>query len=337
MYTGKMKNKILITGAAGFLGGRTTKYFAGDEAYEVVATSRRTDRKQELEKAGCTFIAGDLCDATFCDEITQNKDIVVHCAALSSPFGAYENFYSANYIVTKQLVDASIKNGVKKFIFISTPSIYFNFSDRFDVKESDALPAKMVNAYAETKLQAERFVLAKNGNNIQTIALRPRAIIGAEDTVIFPRVFAAYEAKRLKIIGNGNNVCDLTCVSNVITAISCAIKAGDKAYGESFNITDGEGVNFWESVNYVLTSLDYQPVSKRVPKQLAMMAATIIEQKAKWTKDSREPALTRYGIGILSNHFTLNIDKAKTVLGYKPVYKTIDGINEYITWHKQQK
>lgn len=332
-----MKKKFLITGAGGFLGGRTTKYFAADNNYEVVATSRRSDRKQELEKTGATYVSGDLCDTAFCENITQGVNIVVHCAALSSPFGSYANFYSANYFATKQLLEASIKNGVTKFILISTPSIYFNFTDRFNVKESDPLPEKMVNAYAKTKLLAEELVLAHNGKNIETIALRPRAIIGAEDSVIFPRLFAAYEAKRLKIIGRGNNVCDLTCVSNVIEAIRCAINAKENAFGEAYNITDGESVNFWEAVNYTLSALDYTPVSKHIPKQLAMLAATFFEQKAKWTRDSREPSLTRYGIGILCHHFTLDINKAKTMLGYEPVYKTMDGINEYITWHKNQK
>jgi nucleoside-diphosphate-sugar epimerase len=60
------------------------------------------------------------------------------------------------------------------------------------VKESDKLPEKMINSYAATKLLAEQLVLSQNNNNFQTIALRPRAIIGAEDTVIFPRVLEAY-------------------------------------------------------------------------------------------------------------------------------------------------
>lgn len=332
-----MKSKLLITGAAGFLGGRTAKHFAADDNYEVVATSRRNYRKQELENTGCSFLTGDLCDTNFCDVITHNKDIVVHCAALSSPFGAYQSFYSANYLATKYLLESSIKNGVRKFIFISTPSIYFNFADRFDVKESDPLPNKMVNAYAETKLIAEQLVLANNCKNIQTIALRPRAIIGAEDTVIFPRVLTAYKANRLKIIGGGNNVCDLTSVRNVIESIKCAINSGDEAYGEAYNITDGDSVKFWETINYALASLGWNPVNTRVPKQLAMLAATVIEQKAKWFRDKREPVLTRYGIGILSNHFTLNIDKAKTKLRYEPIMKTMDGINEYIEWYKQQE
>jgi nucleoside-diphosphate-sugar epimerase len=332
----KVKN-ILITGAGGFLGGRTAKYFAEEEPdYHIIATSRRKERMDELTKHGCNYVAGDLSDAKFCDSITQGVDIVVHCAALSAPFGAYQNFYNSNLLATQHLLNAASKNGAVKFIFISTPSIYFNFKDRFDVKESDALPAKMVNAYAQTKLMAEQLVLSENKSQLQTIALRPRAIIGAEDTVIFPRVLEAYRSGRLKIIGNGNNICDLTCARNVIEAIKCAITAPDVASGEAYNITDGESVNFWDAVNYALSSLGYEPVKKRIPKQLAAMAATILEQKARWLSEKKEPPLTKYGVGILHHNFTLNIEKAKSKLGYQPVMSTLEGINEYINWHKNQ-
>lgn len=337
MYTGNMKNTILVTGAAGFLGGRVAKHFAQiGEQYTVIATSRRTERKDELESYGCAFIAGDLCNMDFCDTITQNVTTVIHCAALSAPYGNYQHFHHSNVLATQTLLNASIKNGVKKFIFISTPSIYFNYSDRFDVKESDPLPSKMVNAYAATKLQAEQLVLAKNTTQFKTIALRPRAIIGAEDTVIFPRVLEAYNQKRLRIIGNGENVCDMTCAYNVIEAIRCAIHANDEAYGEAYNITDGAYVKFWDAVNYALTSLAFEPVERKVPQKLAYFAASVIEQKAKLFSE-KEPTLTKYGIGILSHSFTLSIEKANKLLNYKPLMSTYEGINEYISWHKKNR
>lgn len=331
-----MKLKILITGAAGFLGGRTAKFFAMNEAYEIVATSRRNARQTELEQAGCHFINGDLVDASFCNSVTKSIDIVIHCAALSAPFGVYEDFYNSNFKASQNLVEASIANGVRKFIFISTPSIYFNYSDRFDVSESDPLPQTMVNDYAATKLMAEQLILSKNNKDFQTIALRPRAIIGAEDTVIFPRVLEAYNKGRLKIIGDGQNICDLTCVSNVIQAIQCCIAAQEEAYGEAYNITDGNAVKFWDAVNYALTSLGCQPVKKRVNQKIAFLAASILERKAKLLKEKKEPTLTRYGIGVLSNNFTLNIEKAKSKLQYEPKMKTMDGINEYIFWHQSK-
>jgi nucleoside-diphosphate-sugar epimerase len=333
-----MKNKIVITGAAGFLGGRVAKYFAENfKTATIIATSRRNSRALELEKHGCQFVKGDLTDQVFCNSIVLNVEIVVHCAALSAPYGLYNDFYQSNYIASKNLLEACVKNGVKKFIFIGTPSIYVDLSDRFNINEIEPLPKEMINHYAKTKLMAEELILGFNGNGIETISLRPRAIIGAEDTVIFPRVLEAYNKGSLKIIGKGNNICDFTCVRNVIEAILCCIRADSYAYGQAYNITDNQPVDFWATLNYTLRSLNLKPCSKKVPRNIAMFVANLFEFKAKLLVQKSEPTITKYGIGILSNSFTLDISKAKELIHYKPIMSTYEGINEFIRWYKTTK
>ncbi|MFN5596861.1 MAG: NAD-dependent epimerase/dehydratase family protein, partial [Bacteroidota bacterium] len=201
---------LLVTGASGFLGGRTAAHFAGVPDFLVRATSRSTKKAGVLTQLGCEFVPGDLTDANFVSTLVAGIDIIVHCAALSSPYGIKSAFESANIIATETLLQAARNAGVSKFIFISTPTIYVDLTSKFNVKESDPLPRKPVNRYAETKLLAEQIVLSNNTQAIQTLALRPRAIIGAEDTVIFPRVLNAYEKGKLKIVGRGDNLCDLT-------------------------------------------------------------------------------------------------------------------------------
>jgi 2-alkyl-3-oxoalkanoate reductase len=322
--------RLVITGAAGFLGGRTAKYFAQKYTnHTVVPTSRR-----EISLAN--FMQGDLCEATFCEAVTAGAEIIVHCAALSSPYGVYDDFYQANVVATQNLLNASIKNGVKKFVFISTPSIYFDFTDRFEVKESQPLPTRIVNHYASTKLIAENNVLAMNNPEFATLALRPRAIIGAEDTVILPRVLEAYHKGKLKIVGKGNNICDFTCARNVIEAIDCAIHAPSDAFGEAYNITDGTPIKFWDALRQVLQGLGLKPPTQRVPKQLAMWVGGFLEWKARFFEEKKEPVLTRYSVGVLANSLTMDISKARQKLNYQPVMTTQDGINEYIQWKKAQ-
>ena len=264
-------------------------------------------------------------------------DYVVHCAALSSPWGRYNDFYSANVEVTKNILEASVNNHVKKFVFISTPSIYFNFHDRFLVKESDPLPGKPVNYYAATKLLAEKHVLNANGNRIKTLALRPRAIVGAGDTVIFPRLLRAYHAGGLKIIGNGTNRCDLTCAGNVVEAIACSFNAGDEAFGRAFNISDGSPVILWQTINHLLHELELEPITKKIPESLAYFAARLIELKHKLLLDTSEPAITRYGLGALSKSLTMDISSARKYLNYQPIQTTEEGIKEFVEWYRSEK
>lgn len=330
--------KILVTGASGFLGGRLLKHLAALYPSTVVTgTSRRADRKKEFEALGCFFIAGDLLDVLFCEEITKEADVVIHCAALSSPWGNINLFEEANVKATKNLLNASVSNKVKRFIFISTPSIYFDFTDRYNIKEEDPLPEKMVNHYAATKLEAEQFVLAMNGKGIETLALRPRAIIGAEDTVIFPRLIKAYKEGRLKIIGNGKTIADLTCVRNVIEAILCSMRAEKKALGQAYNITNGEPVVLWDKINHLLRALNFEPLHKKIPAGLVMTVAALMEWKAKLFSPDKEPTLTKYGIGVLTYSLTMNISKANTLLDYRPVQTTEEGLTEFIEWYKTQQ
>lgn len=328
--------QLLITGASGFLGGRTAAHFARLPQYSVRATSRSTKKEANLTQLGCEFVPGDLTDATFVSQLVAGMDTIVHCAALSSPYGVRSAFESANILATETLLQAARNAGVSKFIFISTPTVYVDLTSKFNVKESDPLPKNPVNRYAETKLQAECIVLANNSQGIQTLALRPRAIIGAEDTVIFPRVLNAYEKGKLKIVGKGDNLCDLTCVRNVIEAIHCAMYAPEHAYGEAYNITNGEPVNFWEMLNYALESLGYNRVHKKVPKGVAIRVASLVESYYKLFHPHKEPTLTAYGIAVLADHFTMDISKAQTLLNYKPVMTTKEGIDEFIAWHKNQ-
>jgi len=329
---------VLVTGASGFLAGRMSKIFVEMDLFEhLLATSRSDIRSQEFKDRGIDFIGGDCLDVNHCERICRDIDIVVHCAALSSPWGKYIDFYNSNVAITRNLLEAAKTVGVKKFIFISTPGVYFNFHSRLNVSEFNTLPSRPANSYAATKLMAEKLVLENNQPDFGTIALRPRAIIGAEDTVILPRLIRAHEAGKLKIIGSGKNIVDMTNVTNVVEAVICCIESEPEVYGQAYNITNGDPVELWAAINYTLRELGYKEVQKKISRRLAMMAAFVDENLHRYILKNTEPVLTRYGISVLSDNFTLNINKSRKLLGYQPKSDTKAGIDEYINWHKAKK
>jgi 2-alkyl-3-oxoalkanoate reductase len=332
-----MYQKILITGASGFVGGRLLKDFTRRfPTAQVIGTGRRKERQAEFAALGCQFVPGDLEKIADCERLMEGVDLLIHCAGLSSPWGSYQQFYNANVKPTQQLLEAGKAGNLQRLVLISTPSVYFNFKDRYQVKESDPLPDPMVNQYAYTKLEAEKMVLAANGPDLKTIAIRPRAIIGAEDTVIFPRVLRAYHEGKLQIIGNGQNKVDLTCVTNVIEAVACCIKAEGEALGKPYNISDGEPVSLWGTINELLQSLGLEPVKKKVPLALAMGIAGLNERFNRWFRPDQEPALVRYSIGILARNFSMDISQARNLLGYQPVQSTQQGVEEFVKWYRGQ-
>ena len=323
---------VLITGAAGFLGGRLTKYLAERPAYRVTATSRRDHRAAEFAAAGARFVAFDADDPTFYERLCMGQEAVVHCAALSSPWGRYADFYDANVRLTERLLAASRRAGVQRFINISSPTVYNDYGHIRNARETDPLPPP-VNHYSATKQLAERAVSAAHGPEFSTLSLRPRAIIGAEDTVIFPRLMRAYDAERLRVVGNGRNLVDFTAVHNLCSAIERALNAPPRAYGRAYNITNGKPESLWDIINELLRRLGRPPVEKRLPYWLADAAARWFELRARLGSGA-EPTLTRYGVSVLARDATFNIDAAREHLGYAPPQTTADALAEFVAWYR---
>lgn len=320
---------ILITGAAGFLGGRLTKYLAAHEGFSVRATSRRTHRTEELQQAGAEFWPFGATPLTL---LMRGVDAVVHCAALSSPWGRYDAFYQANVALTERLLVAAQEAGVQRFVNISTPSLYNDYRDVVGARESDPLP-EPINHYAATKRMAELRVQAAHGAAMKTLSIRPRALIGAEDVVIFPRVMRAYDLGRLRIIGSGDNMVDFTAVHNLCRAIELALRAPAEAYGRTYNVTDGQPVPMWSAINTMLTRLGKAPVRRHLPYSVADAVARLSEWRARRSRAYTEPALTRYGVAVLSRSFTLDITAAREHLGYRPQQTTDEAITEFVNWY----
>ena len=235
---------VLLTGATGFLGFRTLEKLVEDSRVsKIVAVGRVIKLTHKVNHSKVEYILGDLIDEAFVNGVVKNMDVIIHAAAMSSPWGRLESFYSANVLVQKNLIHAAKKAGIKRFVYISSPSIYFELKDKLNIKESDPLPKQFINAYAKTKREAE-ILLQKSG--IAYVAIRPRALIGRGDTVIMPRLIRACDEGKLKIMGSGKNIVDLTSVANVADSLLLSVFARDEALNQIYNISNGQPVLLWQ-------------------------------------------------------------------------------------------
>lgn len=326
--------KILLTGSLGFLGSRTLEKLAKQDEVEAITAAARTKREWRILKSPKIHYAyGDLRDKKYVNAIATGCHSIVHTAALSSPWGKPEAFRQSNVEVQANLLEAAQAHQVNRFIYVSTPSLYFELKDKFNISEEDPLPGKFINNYAATKHEAEA-LLSESG--IPYITLRPRALIGRGDTIIMPRLIRAYDEGRLQVIGNGKNIADLTPVANVADAILLALTARETALNQVYNISNGNPVVLWEKIDLVLKQLGRQLPSKSKPSWLVGAVARLMELKARLT-DNREPPLTIYGAGTLSHSFTLSIEKAERLLGYQPEMTVDEAIDEFTEWYKRHE
>ena len=327
----------LVTGATSGLGLNAVAFLRrrGDS---VRAVGRNQAVAPLLSQLGAEFCAADLSSATSQDteRLFNGVSTVWHCAALSSPWGAYEDFYQANVVVTDKLSDWAGARGVKVFVHISTPSLYFDYRAHRDIPESYR-PSRFVNAYAQTKAMAEDVIqeAARRYPNTRFVLLRPRALFGPHDRVVLPRILGLLEKRRgvLPLPAGGRALVDLTYVENVIHAMNLATEASHLPSGAVFNVTNQEP----NTLAYVLDRLLRQELGievhiKDVPYPVLDVAARGLEVLGNLS--GKEPPFTRYSIGALNFDMTLSSTKARQELGYTPLYSLDEGISRTAKWLK---
>ena len=322
-------NQILVTGATGFLGSRTVERLSAMPGLSVRATGRKLKTNNQVKADNVHYMLGDLNDSDFVSQLVDGVDCIVHAAALSSPWGSKDDFWESNVNPTKLLLEAAAREEVKRFVFISTPSMYFEMKSLFGIKESNSLP-RPINQYAASKREAERLIRAAT---VPYVILRPRALIGRGDTVILPRILRAHKEARLRQMGNGKNKVDVTPVVNVVDAIILGLEAQGKALNETYNISNGDPEALWPMLKTLLDNLSLPPLTKSIPIPLILTVARLMEWHARWLNGNQEPTLTVYGVGTMTMNFSMDISKAQNLLGYTPRQSVEEALDDFIEWH----
>ena len=307
--------RVLVTGATGFLGGALIRHLR-DRGFETIAVGRNAERCHLLAEAGFTALRADLSqpDAQLAKRIGP-LDTVVHCAALSSPWGRLAAFRAANVEGTRNVLDLAAALGARRFVNISSPTVYFELKDKVRVAESAALP-RPINAYARTKAEAERLVLSRP--DLGPVNLRPRGIYGAGEETLLPRLLAAARRGPLPLLRNGVAAIDLTHVSDVVAAVEAALRPDPVLAGETFNISGGETVAVREIVERTCTALSVPLRWRRVPFHPALFAARLAYLASLARLTPKEPPVTPYTLGLFAFRQSLDITKARRMLGWQP-------------------
>lgn len=326
--------KVLVTGATGFLGQKTALRLK-EEGFTVTGLGRNSRIGESLEDQGIRFARVDLSarepeSLAKLQAAVDGHDYIIHCAALSSPWGKYEEFHSANVVGTENILAAAKAARVRRLVHVSTPSLYVDRDSRVNIRESDPLPRTAINYYSQTKLMAEERVDQATSEGLATVTIRPQGIIGPGDAAILPRLLKIAKKGVLPVIGDGDCMIDLTYVDNVVEALVCAMKAPDSVIGRKYNITNGEPVNIYATLEGIFQALGFTYRKKNLSFDKAYAIAATIEFVCRNFLSRVEPILTRYNVCLLGRSRTLNIDAAREELGYQPRVSLQDGISRII-------
>jgi len=330
---------VLVTGASGFVGGAVVRRLVREGEHDVAVLVRPTSDLSDLGAAADAVrrVYGDLTDPVSLARATAGADIVIHSAARVDERGSRTQFVTENLHATEHLLAAARRDGVSRFVFVSSPSALMDRDggDQVDIDESVPYPRRYLNFYSETKAAAERAVLAADAPGLRTVALRPRAIWGAGDrSGPIVRMLSRTQAGSLPDLSFGRTVYASLChVDNVAEACLRAARP-EAPGGRAYFVADAERTDVWGFLAEVAQRLGY-PVPTRTPNPAVLNAlVTVLDSvwripavATRWS-----PPLSGYVVALLSRTATYDTGAVARDLGYRPVMDRDTGIAEFLTW-----
>jgi nucleoside-diphosphate-sugar epimerase len=330
--------KALVTGAGGFLGGGLAKALRarGDE---VRGFSR--GEYPHLTELGVEHVRGDVGDAEAVARAVEGVDVVFHVAAKVSASGAYEEFHATNVVGAKNVVEACQAAGVKALVYTSTPSVAFGPEDIEGADESIGYSEHFDALYAQTKAEAEKQVLAADGESLRTVAIRPHIVWGPGDTSLLPRVLERGRAGILRRIEDGGppKRVDITYIDDAVQAHLLAAEkllaggeVADTIAGKPYFVSSGSPVEIWSFVDRLLGAAKIPPVKKSVSPKMAMAAGWVFETVHNVLGRDGEPRMSTWIVRELTTSRWFDISAAKRDLGYEPKVDLEEGLRRLTAW-----
>lgn len=321
--------KVLVTGGGGFLGCCIVELLQR-RGYEVRAIGRH--KQPVLESRGITFFSGDVSFLEDVERAVDGVDAVFHVAGRAKMDMDYQAYYNTHVVGTKNIVSACEKYGVSKLIFTSTPAVVFNGDDFSGNDESLPLQMRYHWPYVTTKARAERYVLEHHSSRLKTVAIRPHLMLGEGDPHLIPNVLHRAERGQLKIVGDGENLVDITFVKNAAYAHLLAFDALDRgtAGGKAYFIGQERPVKLWVLINKILEGAGLEPIHKHISFRCAYWAGWAMELFYKLFLRVKMPPMTRVLATVLSKNHYFSHERAYRDLGYVPQITIEQGLSELI-------
>jgi UDP-glucuronate 4-epimerase len=312
--------KILLTGAAGFIGSHTAELLI-KRGHAVVGIDNfdpfyprkfKLNNIEELKKqSGFVFLEGDILDRNFLTNTFKDHsiDAVIHLAAKAGVRPSIENivdYYETNLTGTLNILESMKSAAVKNMLFASSSSIYGN-NEKTPFSESDPVD-NPISPYASTKKSGELLChVYCHLYQFNITCLRFFTVYGPRqrpDLAIHKFTRLIEKGERIPLFGDGSTARDYTYVDDITEGISLALNhlSSYRVYnlGESRTI----------KLKYLIQVLEEKLAKKAILNYLPMQAGDV-------------------------NITFADIDKARSEIGYNPKFTFEDGIENFVCWYLQ--
>lgn len=330
--------KVLVTGAAGFLGGHLVEMLVerGHEVRALVLPDESVARLQRLP--GVEVVRGDVTDGESLRQAVRGVRRVYNVAAKTGPWGPEEDYWKVNVSGLAELIRVSVEAGVERFVHTSSITVYGHRLQGV-VTEDHPFHAED-NPYSRSKIAGEQLVAKLvRERGAPVIIVRPGWIYGPRDHASFARFVSLIATGKGFLIGSGRNIIPLVYVRDVAQGLIRAGEAGEKFVGQAYTIADDRRISQAEYFNTIADFLGLPPITRKLPFWPLYLAGRSAELswRALGRRSAAPPPITTYGVTLLGCNQEFSIDKARRDLGYEPEYDLIQGVAEGVRWYRQER
>lgn len=328
--------RVLVTGGGGFVGFALVRKLR-ELGLAVTVVGRHG--YPAVEELGGECRVGDIRNPEFVTAAFAGHDTVFHVAAKAGIWGKRESYFSINLGGTENILAACRTNRVPTLVYTSTPSVVFDGRDIRGGDETLSYSRRPLCHYAASKIEAEKAVLAANSKQLQTCALRPHLVWGPGDTQIIPRLLERGRSGKLKIVGDGTNLVDISFIDNVADAHILAaqnLERSGGAAGQAFFVSQGEPVVLWQWINELFRRVGVAEVRKQVSLGTAARVGAVLEAFYGLMACKSEPPMTRFLAEQLAMSHWFSPARTRQILSYVPKVSTKEGMDMLVAWLKKQ-
>jgi len=330
--------KVLVTGAAGFIGGHVVDALAerGNEVRALVRPGGNSSHLQALKDV--EIVQGDLIDKGSLEFAVQDVQQVYNLAAKTGPWGVEEAYRAVNLQGLANLIHFAIDAGVQRIVHTSSVTVYGHHL-RGVVTEDHPFYAED-NPYSRSKIAGERLISQLvQEHEAPVVILRPAWVYGPRDVASFCRFVNLVERGKSFLIGTGENIVPVVYVRDVAQGLIKAGDAGNEVIGRAYNIADDRPVTQAEYLNTIADALQAPHVSRKFPLSALYLAGRTAEVvwQAMGRRKGAPPPLTTYGVSLLGENQQFSIDRARRELGYGPSFDVTRGVAEGVRWYLEER
>lgn len=325
---------VLITGGTGFIGSRLAlRCIDLGQSVTVLgredASDAEVEMRDSLRERGVDVVTGSVSNREQMFAICKAKDRVFHLAAAQHEMNVPDAvFRSVNVDGTRNMLDASVENGVSRFVHGSSIGVY----DR-DVTSivDEATPRRPDNIYGVTKAEGED-VVRDYFDRLDCTIIRISETYGPGDRRLL-KLFSGIDKGVFFVIGDGENIHQLVFVDDLVDGFLLAAEH-PSAVGETFVLAGEERLTTNDMVAAVAAAVGKQPKSWRAPLWPFMSLATVLEKTLRPL--GIQPPLHRRRMDFFTKSFQISTKKAAETLGFRAKTDFADGARKTAEWYRDQ-